>query len=71
MKIVRVEVPSLLVNRTVNDLTVIGEIRVVAINRNNKTFIPTTGTKLNAEDILYISVISSATNKLRSMLDLI
>ena len=71
VNIVRVEVPSLLVNRTVNDLTVIGEIRVVAINRNNKTFIPTTGTKLNAEDILYISVISSAANKLRSMLGLI
>jgi trk system potassium uptake protein TrkA len=67
---VRIEVPSLLVGHTVNDLTVIGEINVVSISRNNKTFIPTLGTILEVEDILYVSVIVSATDKLKAMLDL-
>ena len=71
VNLVRIEVPSLLVGHIVNDLTVIGEIHVVSICRNNKTFIPTTGTIIEAEDILYISVIASATVKLKSMLDLV
>jgi trk system potassium uptake protein TrkA len=70
VNLVRIEVPSLLVGHSINEITAIGEINVVSISRNNKTFIPTLGTILEAEDTLYISVISSATNKLKSMLDL-
>jgi trk system potassium uptake protein TrkA len=70
VKLVRIEVPSLLVGRMVNDLTVVGEIHVVSINRNNKTFIPTYGTIFEAEDVLYISVSASANAKLKSMLDI-
>lgn len=68
VNLVRIEIPALLVGHTVNELTVIGEVQVVSINRNNKTFIPTTGTIFEAEDILYISVIVSAIGKLKSML---
>ncbi len=71
VNLVRIEVQSLLVGHTVNDITVLSEIHVVSISRNNKTFIPTLGAIFEAEDILYISVIVSATNKLKSMLDLI
>jgi trk system potassium uptake protein len=71
VNLVRIEVPSLLVGHTVHDLTVIGEIHVVSISRNNKTFIPTHGTIFEAEDVLYISVIVSAAGKLKSMLDLV
>jgi trk system potassium uptake protein len=70
VNLVCIQVPSLLVGHTVNDLTILGEIHVVSITRNNKTFIPTHGTILEARDILYISVIVSATDKLKSMLDL-
>lgn len=70
VNLVRIEVPPMLVGHTVNDLMVLGEIHVVSINRNGKTFMPTTGTVFEAEDILYISVIVSAADKLRSMLDL-
>jgi trk system potassium uptake protein len=70
VNLVCIQVPSLLVGHTVNDLTVLGEIHVVSITRNNKTFIPTLGTIFEARDILYISVIVSATDKLKSMLDL-
>lgn len=71
VNLVRIEVPSLLVGHQVNELTVLGEIHVVSISRSNKTFIPTRGTVLEAEDILYISVIVAATGKLKSMLDLV
>ncbi len=71
VNIIRIEVPSLLVGRKVKDLTVLGEILVVSISRNDKTFIPTLGTVLEAEDVLYIIVLSSATGKLKSMLDLV
>ncbi|WP_238882853.1 TrkA family potassium uptake protein [Clostridium sp. YIM B02551] len=68
VNLVRIEIPSLLVGHTVNELTVIGEIQIVSISRNNKTFIPTRGTVFEAEDVIYMSVISSAINKLKSML---
>lgn len=71
VNIVRIEVPPLLVGHPVRELTSIGEIHVVGISRNNKTFIPTTGTHLEPEDVLYISVLASATQKLKSMLDLV
>ena len=70
VNLVRIEVPSLLVGHTVNDITVIGEINVVSINRNNKTFIPTLGTIFEAEDNLYLSVIYSSADKLKAMLEL-
>jgi trk system potassium uptake protein TrkA len=71
VNLVRIEVPALLVGHTVNEITTLGEIHVVSISRNNKTFIPTLGTIFEADDILYISVISSATSKLKSMLDIV
>jgi trk system potassium uptake protein TrkA len=70
VNMVRIEVPSLLVGHTVNELTVIGEINVVTVSRSNKAFIPTLGTILEAEDILYLAVNYTATDRLKSMLDL-
>lgn len=70
VNLIRIEVPALLVGHKVSELNVLGEILLVSINRRNKTFIPTLGTIFEAEDMLYISVISSATDKLKSMLEL-
>ncbi len=70
VNMIRIEVPSLLVGRKVNDLTVVGEIIVVSISRDNKTFIPTLGTVLEAEDVLYITVHTTSAARLKSMLDL-
>lgn len=71
VNVVRIDVPPLLIGHTVNELTAVGEIHVVAVSRNNKTFIPTTGTSFEADDILYIALIASASHKLKSMLGLI
>lgn len=70
VNLVRIEVPPMLVGRTVREITVVGEIHVVSISRNEKTFIPTSGAVLEAEDILYMTVMYSSTNKLKSILDL-
>lgn len=71
VNLLRMEIPAPLIGHNVNEITFIGEISVTAISRNNKTFIPTLGTIFEAEDVIYISVMVSATEKLKSVLDLI
>jgi len=68
VEIIRIDVPHLLIGRTVNELTVIGEIQVVAVSRRNKTFIPTLGTVFQQEDIVYISVLASSAKRLEALL---
>lgn len=68
--LVRVDLPLMFVGHTVAKLTSLGEIQVVSISREGKTFIPTAGTVLEANDILYIALITSASLKLKSMLGL-
>lgn len=70
VEIVRVETPGLLVGRTVNELTVLSEIQVVSIVRQNKTFMPTRGTILQNNDVLYIAVLSASIGKLKKLLGL-
>ena len=70
VNLVRIELPPLLVGQRVNDLTVLGEYSIVSISRNNKTFLPTMGTVLEKEDILYFCVLTSAADKLRGRLGL-
>ena len=70
VEIVRVETPALLVDRTVNELTVYGEIRVFAISRNNKVFLPSQGTVLHRNDVIYIAVLASSTDRLKALLGL-
>ncbi|HBG76353.1 MAG TPA: potassium transporter TrkA, partial [Clostridiales bacterium] len=70
MEIVRVEIPELLVGRSVNELIVYGEIQVVSIMRGNKAFMPTRGTIFQSHDILYIAAYSSSLGKLKKLLGL-
>jgi trk system potassium uptake protein TrkA len=68
VEIIRIDTPALLVSRTVNELTVIGEIQVVAISRENMTFLPTLGTVFQQDDIIYVSVLSTSANRLEALL---
>lgn len=68
VEIIRVDTPALLVSRTVNELTVPGEIQVVAISRGNKTFLPTLGTVFKQNDIIYVSVFASSAKRLEALL---
>lgn len=68
VSVVRIEAPALLVGKTVNDLTVIGETQVVSIVRNNKATLPTLGTVFQANDVVYIAVQAASRNRLKSLL---
>ena len=66
--IVRVETTEMLVGKKVTDLTVPGEFHVVAISRQNQTFLPTLGTQLQKGDVAYFSVLGTSQKKLKHML---
>jgi len=71
VELVRIETPDLLIGKTVNELTVIGEIQVVAISRKNKTFLPTIGTALQKYDVIYLSVLSTSAKRLKYLLGML
>lgn len=68
VELVETEVPPLLVGKAVRDLTVAGEIHVVSITRENKTFLPTLGTIFREGDLLHLAVLTTSTNRLRELL---
>jgi trk system potassium uptake protein TrkA len=68
VELVVVEVPQLLVGRTVRDLTVAGEIHIVSITRDNKTFLPILGTTFREKDLLHLAVLTTSTNRLKELL---
>jgi len=66
--IIRVETTEMLVGKKVADLTVAGEFHVVAVSRQNQTFLPTLGTQLQKGDVVYFSVLGTSQKKLKHML---
>jgi trk system potassium uptake protein TrkA len=67
-EIVRAEAPEMLEGRTVNELCVYGEMNVIAISRGNQIFIPNSGTPIEKNDVLYISVLCTSTDHLKTLL---
>jgi trk system potassium uptake protein TrkA len=70
VNIVTTEIPPLLVGQTVSELTVRGEIHVVAISRGGRVFLPTLGTEFSWGDIVYLVVLAKSTDRLRTLLGL-
>lgn len=70
IEIIRIETPALLEGRTVNELTIFGEIEVIAINRGNKAFLPTRGTVLKKNDGIFVAILSASANRLKTLLGL-
>jgi trk system potassium uptake protein TrkA len=68
--LVKTEIPPLLAGRTVNELTVPGEIRVVAISRGGTTFLPTLGTVFQNGDLVHLVVLAASADRLRALLGL-
>ena len=68
LELVRTEVPALLVGAPVSRVTAVGEIQVVAVERGSHAFIPTSGTRLHAGDVLSFAVMSASKPRLKSML---
>lgn len=63
--IVEIEVPRLMAGQRVTDISVPGEISVVAISRGTKTIIPILGTMLQEGDLLYIAAAVSSSDRLK------
>ena len=70
VELLKIEVPSLIAGRKVDDLTVPGDIHVAAIERGEKTLLPTGGTIFQRHDILYIAAVVSAEGQLKKLLGL-
>ena len=66
--LVEVELPPLLAGRTVNELTLLGEIHVAAISRESRTFLPTLGTVLREGDRVHLAVLGSSVARLTALL---
>jgi trk system potassium uptake protein len=66
--IVRVETPARLIGRRVSQLDIPGEVMVIAITRNVRTFIPISGTEFQDGDVVYLTVIPSAMDRLEELL---
>jgi trk system potassium uptake protein TrkA len=64
------EVPNILVERNITDLTVTNEIRVVAITREGIGFIPVLGTTFKRYDRVLVAVDTRSIAKLKAMLGL-
>lgn len=66
--LVEVEIPHLLAGRRIEELTAPGEVLPVAVSRAGKTFIPTSGTTMDAGDIVHLAVVATSRGRLESML---
>jgi trk system potassium uptake protein TrkA len=66
--LIEVQIPMLLAGRTVNELTVPGEVMVVAISRGGQTFLCTLGTVFQEGDIAYLAVLPTAGERLKALL---
>jgi trk system potassium uptake protein len=66
--IVESDVPPLLVGRMVNDLTVAGEIRVIAITRDGRTLLPILGTVFQKDDVIHIALSTAAVGRLKTLM---
>jgi len=65
-----VEVTPQLVGRVVRDLTVPNEITVVAITREGRAFLATSGSQFRQGDVIYLAVLASSIDRIRDLLGL-
>lgn len=68
--IVSVEVPQQLVQRNVKNMTVPSEVSVVAITRQGRAFIPTTGSEFHQGDTIHVAVLASAMDRFKAFIGL-
>lgn len=66
--LVRIDTPPQLVGRRVSNLNIPGETLVVSITRDDKAFIPASGTEIQEGDSIHVAVLSSAMERLEELL---
>lgn len=70
VSLVSVEITPSLVGRQVNQVSVPGEILVVAITRNGRALVPLLGTAFERDDLLHLAVRASAMGRLEALFQL-
>lgn len=70
VSLVAIEIPSNLVGRMVNHITVPGEVNVVAITRQGEAMMATLGTEFQPGVLVYFAVQASAMDRLETLLGL-
>ena len=70
VSLVVVEAPPQWIGKIVAQLSVPGEIGVATITRRDQAFIPVFGTEFKEGDLIHLSVLSSAMDRLEEMLGL-
>ena len=65
------EIPPALAGRRVADINIPGEVKVIAIVRLGRAFIPGLGSELEAGDGIQLAVLSSAMPKVKKLLHLV
>lgn len=68
--IIEADVPQLLVGRSLQELSLSGEVNVVAIHRAGKTFLPMSGTSFMAGDRIYLAAMATSSDRLTALLGL-
>ena len=68
--LIEFEAPPRLVGRTVNQLTVPGEVNVTAITRQGKAFLPSLGAEFRAGDVIHLAVLAAAMERIEALLGL-
>lgn len=68
VELVQIELPAVLAGRTVQHLTIPGEVQVVAIKRSGQTFLPTGSASLEHGDLLYLAVQAASADRLKALL---
>jgi trk system potassium uptake protein TrkA len=70
VEIVEVGVPALLVGRKLGAIFMPGEVRVIAVSRRGKAFLPSSETVFEKDDSMHIAVLATSIERLRSVLTL-
>jgi trk system potassium uptake protein TrkA len=67
VEIIRMTTPTLLAGKRIREALPINDVNLVALTRENKTFLPTSDTRLQLDDALFISTYASNTEKIRRL----
>jgi trk system potassium uptake protein TrkA len=67
VKMVDIEIPSMLKGHRTSELNIPGEVQVTAVTRNGKTFLPLGGTAFEEGDIVHLAVLATSQDRLKDL----
>jgi trk system potassium uptake protein len=70
VEIVEMALPVLLVGRKVSAVTVPGEVHVIALNRGGRSFLPTSETVFEQDDVVHIALLAASSERLKAVMAL-